>query len=102
MRKNKKHDIWENKDGDMLEVRLGEECEEGEYGQWLCPYLVVHRRREDDKIIGFHVEGIRYLLKKAEESEKKELTTEQKKEKEKLLKEFEKDGYKMVKKENND
>lgn len=61
--------VWENKEGDILEVIVKDSPSPG-YGEWINQHLTLMRDHETDEIVGFSIEGIRYLLKLAKETEK--------------------------------
>jgi hypothetical protein len=75
--------IWENKEGDILEVTF-KEPEEGEYGEWINSYLTLLRDRKTKEIIGLQLWDWSHLLKKAEE-EKEEMENMTDEEKEQIL-----------------
>lgn len=48
-----------DKDGDLISVTLDQDSY---YGQWINSRLVLLRTRDDDRIVGVEIEGIRELL----------------------------------------
>ena len=61
--------VWENKDGDILVVRI-KEPKNSELGEWINPYLTLIKDNDTEEIIGFDIWNFRNLIKKAEESQK--------------------------------